>query len=112
MFSFFLRGEFASITVFGAVVVGGDNGRVSVVLMEQGQMIWQQRIFQAIGFIEIDRLSDVDTIFVVVNGVVFALVYNGNLTAFDLRSGQIMWKRELGSVNDFIVDGNRIYLVD
>jgi outer membrane protein assembly factor BamB len=23
-----------------------------------------------------------------------------------------MWKRELGSVNDFIVDGNRIYLVD
>ncbi|MGM1200573.1 outer membrane protein assembly factor BamB family protein, partial [Klebsiella pneumoniae] len=33
-------------------------------------------------------------------------------TALDLRSGQIMWKRELGSVNDFIVDGNRIYLVD
>ncbi len=49
---------------------------------------------------------------VVVNGVVFALAYNGNLTALDLRSGQIMWKRELGSVNDFIVDGNRIYLVD
>ncbi len=42
----------------------------------------------------------------------FALAYNGNLTALDLRSGQIMWKRELGSVNDFIVDGNRIYLVD
>ncbi len=36
----------------------------------------------------------------------------GNLTALDLRSGQIMWKRELGPVNDFIVDGNRIYLVD
>lgn len=23
-----------------------------------------------------------------------------------------MWKRELGSVNDFVVDGNRIYMVD
>ncbi len=75
-------------------------------------MIWQQRISQAIGSTEIDRLSDVDTTPVVVNGVVFALAYNGNLTALDLRSGQIMWKRELGSVNDFIVDGNRIYLVD
>ena len=91
---------------------GGDNGRVSAVLMEQGQMIWQQRISQATGSTEIDRLSDVDTTPVVVNGVVFALAYNGNLTALDLRSGQIMWKRELGSVNDFIVDGNRIYLVD
>lgn len=80
--------------------------------MEQGQMIWQQRISQATGSTEIDRLSDVDTTPAVVNGVVFALAYNGNLTALDLRSGQIMWKRELGSVNDFIVDGNRIYLVD
>ncbi len=28
--------------------------------MEQGQMIWQQRISQATGSTEIDRLSDVD----------------------------------------------------
>ena len=71
-----LRGESAPATAFGAAIVGGDNGRVSAVLMQQ------------------------------------ALAYNGNLTALDLRSGQIMWKRELGSVNDFIVDGNRIYMVD
>ncbi len=77
--------------------------------MQQGQMIWQQRISRATGPTEIDRLSDVDTTPVVVNGVVYALAYNGNLTALDLRSGQIMWKRELGSVNDFIVDGDRIY---
>ncbi|EAQ4575000.1 outer membrane protein assembly factor BamB [Salmonella enterica] len=107
-----LRGESAPATAFGAAIVGGDNGRVSAVLMQQGQMIWQQRISQATGPTEIDRLSDVDTTPVVVNGVVYALAYNGNLTALDLRSGQIMWKRELGSVNDFIVDGDRIYLVD
>ena len=107
-----LRGESAPSTAFGAAIVGGDNGRVSAVLMQQGQLIWQQRISQATGPTEIDRLSDVDTTPVIVNGVVYALAYNGNLTAMDLRSGQIMWKRELGSVNDFIVDGNRIYLVD
>lgn len=107
-----LRGESAPATAFGAAIVGGDNGRVSAVLMQQGQMIWQQRISQATGSTEIDRLSDVDTTPVIVDGVVYALAYNGNLTALDLRSGQIMWKRELGSVNDFIVDGNRIYMVD
>ncbi|HFZ8995825.1 TPA: outer membrane protein assembly factor BamB [Citrobacter freundii] len=107
-----LRGESAPVTAFGAAIVGGDNGRVSAVLMQQGQMIWQQRVSQATGSTEIDRLSDVDTTPIVVNGVVYTLAYNGNLTALDLRSGQIMWKRELGSVNDFIVEGDRIYLVD
>ncbi|MDX6020326.1 outer membrane protein assembly factor BamB [Scandinavium sp. V105_16] len=107
-----LRGESAPATAFGAAIVGGDNGRVSAVLMQQGQLIWQQRISQATGPTEIDRLSDVDTTPVIVDGTVYALAYNGNLTAMDLRSGQVMWKRELGSVNDFVVDGNRIYLVD
>ncbi|WBM71686.1 outer membrane protein assembly factor BamB [Buttiauxella sp. WJP83] len=107
-----LRGESAPAVAFGAAIVGGDNGRVSAVLMKQGQLIWQQRISQATGATEIDRLSDVDTTPVIVNGVVYALAFNGNLTALDLRSGQVMWKRELGSVNDFIVDANRIFLVD
>ncbi|MFY3762893.1 PQQ-binding-like beta-propeller repeat protein, partial [Escherichia coli] len=107
-----LRGESAPAVAFGAAIVGGDNGRVSAVLMQQGQIIWQQRISQPSGATEIDRLNDVDTTPVIVDGVVYALGYNGNLTALDLRSGQIIWKRELGSVNDFIVDAGRIYLID
>lgn len=107
-----LRGESAPAVAFGAAIVGGDNGRVSAVMMEQGQLIWQQRISQVTGATEIDRLNDIDITPVVVDGVVYALAYNGNLTALDLRSGQILWKREIGSVNDFIVDAGRIYLVD
>ncbi|CAO96077.1 outer membrane protein assembly factor BamB [Erwinia tasmaniensis] len=107
-----LRGESAPASAFGAAIVGGDNGRVSAVMMNQGQIIWQQRISQPGGATEIDRLADVDTTPVVVNGVVYALAYNGNLTALDLRSGQILWKREIGSVHDMIVDAGRIFLVD
>ncbi|WP_261639961.1 outer membrane protein assembly factor BamB [Erwinia mallotivora] len=107
-----LRGESAPATAFGAAIVGGDNGRVSAVMMNQGQIIWQQRISQPTGATEIDRLADVDTTPIIVNGVVYALAYNGNLAALDLRSGQIIWKREIGSVHDMIVDAGRIYLVD
>lgn len=107
-----LRGESAPAVAFGGAIVGGDNGRVSAVIMNQGQLIWQQRISQASGATEIDRLNDVDTTPVVVNGVVYALAYNGDLTALDLRSGQILWKREIGGVKDLIVDAGRIYLID
>lgn len=107
-----LRGESAPSVAFGGAIVGGDNGRVSAVILNQGQLIWQQRISQPSGATEIDRLSDVDTTPVIVNGVVYALAYNGNLSALDLRSGQILWKREIGGVKDLIVDAGRIYLVD
>ncbi|MEM6161853.1 outer membrane protein assembly factor BamB [Erwinia sp. P6884] len=107
-----LRGESAPATAFGAAIVGGDNGRVSAVIMNQGQIIWQQRISQPTGATEIDRLADVDMTPIVDNGVVYALAYNGNLSALDLRSGQILWKREIGSVKDMVVDAGRIYLVD
>ncbi|MDP1177650.1 PQQ-binding-like beta-propeller repeat protein, partial [Klebsiella pneumoniae] len=44
-----LRGESAPATASGAAIVGGDHGRVSAVLMQQGQMIWQERISPATG---------------------------------------------------------------
>lgn len=107
-----LRGESAPVVAYGAAIVGGDNGRVSAVLLQQGQMVWQQRISQVTGSTEIARLSDVDTTPIVVGERVLALAYNGTLSSMDLHSGRILWKREIGSVNDFVVDGKRIYLVD
>ncbi|MGK2959946.1 MAG: outer membrane protein assembly factor BamB [Candidatus Malihini olakiniferum] len=107
-----LRGESAPATAFGAVIVGSDDGHVNAVLINQGQLIWQQRISQARGATEIDHLNDVDTTPVIAGALVYALGYNGNMTALDLHSGQIVWKRELGSIKDFVIDGDGIYVVD
>jgi outer membrane protein assembly factor BamB len=107
-----LRGESAPAVAFGAAIVGGDNGRVSAVLLKNGQMIWQQRISQPTGTTEVARLSDVSMTPVIANNVVYALAYNGNLVAMDLRSGQIIWKQDIGSSHNMIVDGSYIYLVD
>ncbi|WP_244267077.1 outer membrane protein assembly factor BamB, partial [Sodalis-like endosymbiont of Proechinophthirus fluctus] len=107
-----LRGASSPTTAFGAAIVGSDNGHVNVIMINQGQLIWQQRIPQHIGATEIARIKDVQTTPVVVNGVVYALAYNGNLVALDLRSGQVIWSREIGSVTNLLVDGGRIYLVD
>ncbi|MCE1680932.1 PQQ-binding-like beta-propeller repeat protein, partial [Enterobacter hormaechei] len=95
-----VRGESAPAVAYGAAIVGGDNGRISAVLLSQGQLIWQQRISQVTGSTEIDRLNDVDMTPVVSDNVIYAIAYNGNLVAMDMRSGQIIWKRDLGSVND------------
>ncbi|VAX76660.1 Outer membrane protein assembly factor BamB [Serratia symbiotica] len=110
--SFSIRSECTPAIAFGAAIIGSDNGRVSAVLLQQGQLLWQQRISPSNGVTSIDHLNDVDATPVIVEDNVYALGYNGKLVALDLRSGQVIWKRELGSVNDFIVDEGRIYLVD
>ncbi|MEQ4785952.1 outer membrane protein assembly factor BamB [Morganella morganii] len=107
-----VRGESAPAVAMGAAFVGGDNGRVSAVMLGQGQIIWQQRISQTTGTTEISRLNDVDMTPVVAEGRVYAIAYNGNLVAMDMRSGQILWKRDFGSVNELVLDGESLYVVD
>ncbi len=107
-----VRGESAPAVAMGAAFVGGDNGRVSAVMLGQGQIIWQQRISQTTGTTEISRLNDVDMTPVVADGRVYTIAYNGNLVAMDMRSGQILWKRDFGSVNELVLDGESLYVVD
>ncbi|AOM39319.1 outer membrane protein assembly factor BamB [Xenorhabdus hominickii] len=107
-----VRGESAPAVAYGAAIVGGDNGLINAVMLSQGQLIWQQRISQVTGSTEIDRLNDVDMTPVVSDNTIYAIAYNGNLVAMDMRSAQIIWKRDLGSVNDMVVTGDNIFIVD
>ncbi|MDE9440336.1 outer membrane protein assembly factor BamB [Xenorhabdus bovienii] len=107
-----VRGESAPAVAYGAAIVGGDNGRISAVLMSQGQLIWQQRIAQMTGSTEIGRLNDVDMTPVISNNIIYAIAYNGNLVAMDMRSGQLIWKRDIGSVNEMVVTDDHIFIVD
>lgn len=107
-----LRGESAPAIALGAAVVGSNNGRVNAILLQDGQLIWQQRIATPKGSTEIDRLNDVNTTPIIKDNLVYAMGYNGNLVAMELRSGQIVWRREMGAVNDFFIADNKLYLVD
>lgn len=107
-----LRGLSTPAVAHGAAIVGGDNGRITAVFIERGQLIWQERISRPTGVTEIDRLSDVDMTPIINDNVVYAIGYNGELTALELRSGQILWQRAFGSVNDFIIDNNQLFFVD
>src|SRR5699024_5064501 len=64
------------------------------------------------GSTEISRLNDVDITPIIDENTVYAMAYNGNLVSLDMRSGQIIWKRDLGSVNDMVLLGDNLYLVD
>ncbi|VFP86667.1 Outer membrane protein assembly factor BamB [Candidatus Erwinia haradaeae] len=110
---FSLRGQSSPATTCGTAIVGGDNGSVSAILINQGQIIWQQRIAYHRSITGAQQLSDVDTTPLIINGVVYALAYNGDLAALDIQSGHVLWHRYISSIHDMITDDEKhIFLVD
>ncbi|VFP79558.1 Outer membrane protein assembly factor BamB [Candidatus Erwinia haradaeae] len=110
---FTLHGQSSPSATSGIVIVGGDNGKVSAIMINQGKLIWQQNIAKQKTIPKgINKLSDVDVKPLVINGVVYAVAYNGNLAALDLQSGRVLWNRNIGSIHNMILNINHLFLVD
>lgn len=107
-----LRGQSAPVIAYGAIIVGDDTGHVNAYFLNDGQLIWQQRISQPSGSTEIAKLNDVDIQPIIENGLVYAVGYNGNLVALDLSNGQIIWRKALSTTHSFVLDSNKIYAID
>ncbi|MCY7294585.1 outer membrane protein assembly factor BamB [Alteromonas sp. a30] len=107
-----LRGISAPALSAGAAIVGTANGKLSAVVLESGQVAWEQVIASASGTTELERLVDIDSQALVLGGVVYTISYNGTLAAVELRTGRVIWKREYRSYRRISLDGNTLFVVD
>lgn len=107
-----LRGNSTPVIAHGAAIFGDDNGRVNAYYINDGQLIWQQRISQPTGSTEIAKLNDVDSTPVVEGNTVYSVGFNGYVAALDLSNGEVIWRKKIGSTHSFAVDKNRLYVVD
>lgn len=107
-----LRGIAAPTINAGAAIVGTANGKVATVVLESGQVAWEQTVAAATGTTELERMVDIDSQALVLGGVVYVISYNGTLAAIELRSGRVIWKREYRSYRRISIDGNRLFVVD
>ncbi|WKE64658.1 outer membrane protein assembly factor BamB [Gallaecimonas kandeliae] len=107
-----LRGVSEPSTVKGAALVGTPNGKLAAVLLDSGLPAWEQDVSPAKGQNVLELLRDVDATPIAVGPVVYAVAYNGELVAIDLRSGRPMWKRDYSSYRAMAITGFDLYLTD
>ncbi|MCO6552268.1 MAG: outer membrane protein assembly factor BamB [Gilliamella sp.] len=107
-----IRGNSTPTIAHGAAIVGDDNGRVNAYYINDGELIWQQRISQPSGSTEIAKLNDVDSTPVVEGNLVYSIGYNGSVVALDLSNGQTVWRKILGSIHSLAVDTDRLFVID
>jgi len=107
-----LRGTSSPVISDNVVICGFDEGRLIAVELRTGKLIWEVRITTARGSSELDRMVDIDSEPVVVNGVIYVATYQGHMAAVQLESGRIIWTRDLSSYAGFSVDNDNVYVTD
>lgn len=104
-----LRGTGSSQISRGAAVAGFANGKVAAFVIENGGLIWEKRVASPSGRSELDRMIDIDSTPMVFGDAVYAASYNGNIVALSLRSGDVMWQRELSTHQNISVTSTAVF---
>lgn len=107
-----LRGNSRPVVVAGGVIAGFDSGRVVAVLLKTGQEIWETQVAVPHGRTELERMVDIDANPVVAGDVVYVATYQGRIAALELRSGRILWRRDMSTSTGIAVDEHNVYVTD
>jgi outer membrane protein assembly factor BamB len=105
-----LRSSAGIVVDSGAVYAGFSGGKMIALNADSGQLLWEATVSTPKGVTEIERISDITSLPVVVGPVVYAVAYQGRIAAVDRRSGQVMWTREISSYTGMTASDNKLYV--
>lgn len=107
-----LRGTGSAVYEAGGFFIGTADGKVAVVIKNNGQAAWEQAIYNPTGGNEFTRMADVDMTPLISGENLYAVSYNGNLVSMELRTGRVVWTRKYSSFNELATAGLSVFLVD
>ncbi|MDB6060723.1 MAG: outer membrane protein assembly factor BamB [Verrucomicrobiaceae bacterium] len=106
-----LRASSTPIIVDGTVLAGLANGKVVALEIASGRALWEVRVGIGQGSSEIERQVDVSGDLLVDDDTLYAVSYQGRLTAIELRSGRRLWENNASSYVGLSTDVSNIYVV-
>ena len=107
-----LRGTSAPVIYRDVVLTGFANGKLAALTLKEGKSLWELTVSLPRGRNEIERLVDVDSSPLLINGILFAVNYQGKLVAVDAQKGQTLWSRDVSSYTGLDADQANIYVTD
>ena len=83
---------------------GFPGGKVVIIEPESGSFLTELSLSRPKGVTEIDRTNDVAGDLGIVDNMLFASSFNGEITAFDRASGSKIWSRKISSYHGVSTD--------
>ncbi len=107
-----LRGTSAPIVAADFVLAGFANGYIVALQLADGKLMWEQAVAQPHGRNEVERLIDVDAPPLLWGDMLFAVAYQGKVIAVDMRSGHVVWTRDVSSYAGLDADRGAVFIAD
>lgn len=95
----------------GTVITAYSSGELYAMSVENGRTAWTDALTRTGRLTALSTLSDIDGDPVIDRGRVYATSHSGRMVAIDLRSGERVWERNVGSSNTPWIAGDYIFVV-
>ncbi len=105
-----LRGTSNPVIDGDLVIAGFDGGRMAALEVRTGKLIWEAPVATARGRSELERMVDIDSTPLVVEGVIYIATFQGHLSAMQAETGRVLWDRDISSYAGFDADQQNIYV--
>ncbi|HRX71934.1 MAG: outer membrane protein assembly factor BamB [Gammaproteobacteria bacterium] len=107
-----LRGSAPPLVTRDLVIAGLDSGKLLVLALAKGLPLTEKTVATPHGRTEIERLIDIDSEPKAFADTLYLVAYHGNVAAIDMRSGALVWNREISSYAGLDVDARQVYVSD
>ncbi|MHA7879083.1 MAG: outer membrane protein assembly factor BamB [Saccharospirillum sp.] len=107
-----ITGTAQPVQVDDLVVTGLANGKLVALNINDGATVWEYRLGRAQGKTDVSRLVDVDAGVTVVDGLILATGYQGDLLVIEARSGRVLGSKPLSSYRSVTVGDDYWFVVN
>ncbi len=102
----------ASPAVNGEIVVPAfSSGEIVALRVENGSVAWSDSLAPAVNVGGLSALPDIQAFPLMDKGQIFALSFGGRMAAFDERTGQRIWQKDITGADTPWLAGNMLFLI-
>ncbi|MEB3701917.1 Outer membrane protein assembly factor BamB [Candidatus Bealeia paramacronuclearis] len=95
----------------GVVIVTYSSGEIFALKVENGHELWSETLSSSRRPDSLSNISHIRALPVISGNLVLIVGHHQKMGAFDLRSGQKVWERQVGGLQTPVVAGDFIYLL-
>ena len=107
-----IRSSAGLVVAHGHAYAGFSGGKLVAIALSNGGIRWEATVSLPKGTNELDRVTDVVGLPWVGEQEICAVAYQGRIACFAVSNGNLLWSREVSSVNGLDADAGQIYVTD
>ena len=96
----------------GVAFAGFAGGKLAVLSIKDGSMLWETSVSQPRGSTELERISDITSNPVAGDEQVCAIAFQGRVACYDIAQGSPLWNRDISSDKGMMLLRKYLYLSD